>query len=359
MQTLEKESESITQLVTEHIETMLSYWDNKLICKYANTAYCKWFGKTKQSIVNNISLKTLLQKEYQLHEAHINKALEGNTQTFETEITNQKGIKYALINYFPDIVNGTTKGIVMHMVDITALKLAENKLLQSNELLLIQNKRLTDFTNIIAHNLTNYAFGFSGILSLLETTTSTIKKEELFLHLKTLSKNFTDTIQNLKQIADVQNKAHLALEPINLYDYIIKTTIILSASIVASNCTIHNAVPPNTTIPCNTAYIESILTNLISNAIRYKHPSRSPIIKLSCKTENNYLILTIADNGLGINLSKYQNNLFKMYQTFHGNPDARGIGLYITKYQIEAMGGKIEVESEENFGTSFKIYFKL
>jgi len=46
-----------------------------------------------------------------------------------------------------------------------------------------------------------------------------------------------------------------------------------------------------------------------------------------------------------------------MYKTFHKNHDSRGIGLFITKNQIEAMGGTIEVKSEVGKGTTFKIYF--
>jgi signal transduction histidine kinase len=66
-------------------------------------------------------------------------------------------------------------------------------------------------------------------------------------------------------------------------------------------------------------------------------------------------VLQVSDNGLGIDLSQYENRLFNMYETFHGNSDARGIGLFITRNQVEAMGGKIEVESKVNNGTVFKI----
>jgi len=68
--------------------------------------------------------------------------------------------------------------------------------------------------------------------------------------------------------------------------------------------------------------------------------------------------LTIADNGIGINLEKYGKDLFGMYKTFHGNTDAQGIGLYISKFQIESMGGKVQVESEENIGSKFIIHLK-
>jgi sensor histidine kinase regulating citrate/malate metabolism len=79
---------------------------------------------------------------------------------------------------------------------------------------------------------------------------------------------------------------------------------------------------------------------------------------LSTRIEGDFVVLDIKDNGLGIDLKKHKAKLFGMYKTFHNNKEARGIGLFITKNQVEAMGGKIEVESTVNKGTTFKIYMK-
>ena len=104
-------------------------------------------------------------------------------------------------------------------------------------------------------------------------------------------------------------------------------------------------------------YLDNILTNFITNSVRYKDPKRKPIITLSAVKKNNYSILTIADNGLGIDLEKHGKKLFGMYKTFHEHKDAKGIGLYITKNQIDAMNGKVEVTSKVGKGTEFKIFF--
>jgi signal transduction histidine kinase len=68
--------------------------------------------------------------------------------------------------------------------------------------------------------------------------------------------------------------------------------------------------------------------------------------------------LSFQDNGLGIDLEKYKEQLFGMYQTFHQHNDSRGVGLFITKNQIESMGGNISIESEVNVGTTFTITLK-
>ena len=115
-------------------------------------------------------------------------------------------------------------------------------------------------------------------------------------------------------------------------------------------------VDPQINIEYNPAYLESILLNFLTNAIKYSHPNRTPKITVSACTNPNETILEIKDNGLGIDLKLHGDKLFGMYKTFHAHADARGIGLFITKNQIESMGGKIEVESEVGTGTTFKIH---
>jgi signal transduction histidine kinase len=84
---------------------------------------------------------------------------------------------------------------------------------------------------------------------------------------------------------------------------------------------------------------------------------RPAIIRLHACPQPGFVKLTVQDNGLGIDLVKNRAKLFGMYKTFHDNEDARGVGLFLTKNQIEAMLGSIEVESEVGVGSTFKIYF--
>ena len=97
--------------------------------------------------------------------------------------------------------------------------------------------------------------------------------------------------------------------------------------------------------------------NLISNAIKYRHPDRKPVVDLYTYMEGGKYCLMVKDNGLGIDLKKYGNKIFNMYQTFHDREDAVGIGLFIVKNQVEMLQGTIEVESTVDLGTTFIIRF--
>lgn len=131
----------------------------------------------------------------------------------------------------------------------------------------------------------------------------------------------------------------------------------LSGYLLNNKAQVINNVPLDFKVKSVPAYLDSMLTNFITNAVKYKHPDRNPHITLSTLKTGTYSILTIADNGLGIDLKKYGKKLFGMYKTFHEHKDAKGIGLYITKNQIEAMNGKIEASSKLGKGTAFKIFF--
>ena len=104
------------------------------------------------------------------------------------------------------------------------------------------------------------------------------------------------------------------------------------------------------------SYLDSILINVITNGLKYCSDERDSYIKIYLIEQDNFLVLCVEDNGLGIDLEKNRDKIFGMYKTFHEHPDSRGIGLFITKNQIEAMGGKIEVESVVGKGSIFKIY---
>ena len=103
--------------------------------------------------------------------------------------------------------------------------------------------------------------------------------------------------------------------------------------------------------------VRQLFQNLITNAIKFQSKDTKPEIRIRSERRSNYWEFSVSDNGIGIDISKYHDRLFGMYKTFHGNKDARGIGLFITKNQIDAMGGKVEVFSEVNVGTTFKITF--
>ncbi len=244
------------------------------------------------------------------------------------------------------------------MIDITKAKEAEKTLNYSFNLVTEQNKRLLNFSYIVSHNLRSHSSNIDGITTLISQSSEEEEREELLLLLKQVNGNLNETLLNLNHVINIQNNVHIEVEMLHLGEYIRRALSILSNQIQQKKIRIINEVNEQLLVSYNKAYLESVLLNLLSNAIRYGGEGKEPEIALTSYQQEDVIVLEVSDNGIGIDLEKHGERIFGMYQTFNGNTDARGYGLYITKHQIEAMEGKIEVESTIGLGTTFKVYFK-
>lgn len=253
--------------------------------------------------------------------------------------------------------DGQPLRIIGTHTDISSQKEKEAELQKSLEIIGEQNSRLLNFAHIVSHNLRSHAANIEMLLNIIDEDEDGESIKETNLHLRSSSKALSLTIDHLKDLVEIQTELVHKREPLNLNAYLGKTLNILGEEINKNKVVIQNTISNEATVSYNPAYLESVLLNLTSNAIKYSHPDRIPVISYSLSTNKSQKILTIKDNGLGIDLKLNGDKLFGMYKTFHNNKDSRGIGLFITKNQIEAMGGRIQVKSEVGIGTIFKIIF--
>jgi signal transduction histidine kinase len=106
-------------------------------------------------------------------------------------------------------------------------------------------------------------------------------------------------------------------------------------------------------------YFNSILYNLLSNAIKYKSADRAPEIRFKTWVLENRFVLTVTDNGIGIDLNKHGDQMFGLYKRFTRSVEGKGLGLFMTRTQVETLGGTIKVESAVGKGTTFTIEFPI
>ena len=239
--------------------------------------------------------------------------------------------------------------------DISNQKEKEAELIKTLQIVEEQNSRLLNFAHIVSHNLRSHSGNIAMLLTIIEEDKG--YADESYVHLRSSSNALCQTIEHLKELVEIQTELIQRKENLNLNAFLGKTLDVLADVISKNKVTINNSISKEETITYNPAYLESILLNFTTNAIKYSHPDRTPVISYSMCVDNSKKVLKISDNGLGINLEKHGKKLFGMYKTFHKHQDSRGIGLFITKNQIESMGGSVDVQSEVGVGTTFKIYF--
>ncbi|GAA3600589.1 PAS domain-containing sensor histidine kinase [Flavivirga amylovorans] len=241
--------------------------------------------------------------------------------------------------------------------DIDETKAKELSLQRTSNIIASQNKRLFNFAHIVSHNLRSHTSNLSLVVELIKATESKEEKIELINTVEDIASSLNDTIEHLNEVVTIQTSTNKSISPIKFSESLkhIKTSI--GQIITKNKAMIDSDFSKIDTINYIPAYLESILLNLITNSIKYKHPERDPVIKIRSYIENSKTVLEITDNGIGIDLEKFGGKLFGMYKTFHYNKDAVGIGLFITKNQIEALNGEINVFSEVEKFTTFKITF--
>jgi signal transduction histidine kinase len=177
--------------------------------------------------------------------------------------------------------------------------------------------------------------------------------------LKNSISHLDSTIHNLTDIINIEANTNLPVLSIALRPEIERIVESIKVLFTKAEAELHFDFAESSLLHTNPAYLESIILNLLTNSLKYKSPDRPLAIDISFYQEDNFDVLVFKDNGLGIDLSLNGDKIFGMYKTFNGNIDAKGLGLFLIKSQIEALGGKIEVESSIDEYTTFKVYFKI
>ena len=246
----------------------------------------------------------------------------------------------------------TLRGIFQN---INENKLKELNLQKSLDLLGDHNRRLQNFAHIVSHNLRSHSGNLQFMVNIFAENISAAEKDEVFGNIRSISESLATTIDHLNEIVKIQTEISKELKPVDFESVFKSTQNVLDSNIRRTRAMICYDFSSCPTINYVPAYLESIFLNLLSNSLKYRHPDRNP--KIICETyfDKEHTYMTFEDNGLGIDLEKHKDKVFGMYRTFHQNTNSKGIGLFITRNQIESLGGSIQIESAVNVGTKFTL----
>ncbi|SFU49559.1 PAS domain S-box-containing protein [Pustulibacterium marinum] len=327
-----------------------------------NSSLCGMLGYTEeelyatnfQKLTHHEDVKKDLKLAYEL--------LDGINDSYETEKRyyhkNGNSVWASISVSLIRNTEGTPLHFISQITDITQKKLAAEKVESLLNVTTDQNKRLLNFAHIVSHNLRSHSGNLAMLMDLMKVEHPEFQENEFIPLLHQAVDNLSETIQHLNEVVLVHTQNRKDIQYLNLRSYIEKAISSINGNILDTKTTIINSTDTHIEISYIPAYLDSVLLNLLSNAIKYKKPNVPPIIEISSKDSENFHILSIKDNGLGIDLKAHSHKIFGMYKTFHSHEDARGVGLFLTKNQVEAMDGKITVESEVGEGSTFKVFFK-
>jgi len=272
------------------------------------------------------------------------KRLNGEVNHQKTEIEAQSR-QLTESNSYINQMNRSLEGMVTEKT---------NDLRATIEQLIGRNNDLQQYSYTVSHNLRGPVARQLGLTTLLMNSRDTAEQNQLTDLIHKTSRDLDHILKDLNKVINVQKDLHNLRELVKLEDEWIKSSELLKDVIDEQfhiTCKFEFA-PEVLTIR---AFIQSIFYNLMSNAIKYRSPNR--ILKLQgCSfIEDESLVIEISDNGLGIDLIKYEKSIFKLFKRFHTHVEGRGLGLFLVKSQIEALQGSLDIQSVVDRGTCFKI----
>jgi signal transduction histidine kinase len=224
--------------------------------------------------------------------------------------------------------------------------------------LTVQNEQLEQFAFIASHNLRGPVARMLGLGRLVGSgAIANHEKEYVLDSLVESTKELDMVVRDLAHILDIRNTPQ-QITPTNLGKELALAEHTLAAEIADAGAVVMADFTQLETVDAVRPYVQSMFLNLLDNAIKYRDPDRPLVVRVTAQVVGKFGRISFADNGLGIDMERDGGKLFNLYARFHFQVKGKGMGLFLVKTQLEAMGGRIEAESTLGKGTTFNIYFK-
>ncbi|RZJ63231.1 MAG: PAS domain S-box protein [Flavobacterium sp.] len=329
---------------------------------FVNPAFSAMTGYKPSEVIGRAPTIFMDRKAVRKDVGRLLQALKNKTEfKFETLNVKKSGEQYWVNFSMIPITN--TEGEHSHWIsiqrDITDEKRQEKEKEQLIRELTQNNKDLKQFSYITSHNLRAPLSNLTGLLNLIEDMP--IENQQLKDILNGFHKSthlLNETINDLVRVVIIKDNPSIQKEEVLIKDVFENVFNQLSFMIAMYKPIINIKLEKVSILNINKAYLESILLNLLTNAIKYRDPDRKLKIFVSSKMVGDSIVIVFKDNGIGIDMERNRDKIFGLYQRFHNYPDSKGLGLYLVKSQIESMGGNITVDSTVDKGTTFTLTFK-
>jgi len=253
-------------------------------------------------------------------------------------------------------IGSETNAILSIANEITGQKLAEIERNNVLDDMIRRNKDLEQFSYITSHNLKSPIANILGLLDLMSFPDTSQDEKDFML---------SELVKSVRKLEGVINDINICLRVknvINEHKESVKLSLILDdieqsidMQMRSEQVQLHRELQFDGEIRTIKSYLYSILLNLITNSIKYRRKDVPPVINVKVIDLGDNIEIIHSDNGMGIDMEKNKDKVFGLYKRFHNHTEGKGMGLYMVKSQVEAIGGTIDLFSEVNVGTTFKI----
>ena len=351
------------QQVIENISDALMIDDVSGKIIFCNDQFKEIFGLTDADM-GEITLEDIIAPEYRAelrdrHDRRVNG--EDVSDFFEFEGLRKGGVRRWFEVHVTNVTqNGKIDGTQSIIRDITDRKVADEERTKMLGEIMQRNKDLEQFSYMVSHNLRAPVANIMALTEfLLDPGVNLEHEPEILTGLSESVHKLDHVIRDLSNILQVRNQVNEQKELVSFSELLSNIRSSIDLLLRSEHVEINANFTEVDEMPAIKSYLYSIFFNLISNSIKYRKVGVSPVIEIKSIKGTDTIELIFKDNGIGIDLAKYRDQIFGLYKRFHYHTEGRGIGLYMVKTQVEVLGGNIYIYSKENEGTTFRIVFDL
>ncbi|MBS1744390.1 MAG: PAS domain S-box protein [Bacteroidetes bacterium] len=323
------------------------------------------FGYTRDELVGNKASAVIPSERFNEVLPNLRRVFNGESFSFDSKRNN----RYVLNRYVP--LKDESEQIYAAMIvliDVTHLKLAEEKIMELNTSLETKvaertaqleavNKELEAFTYSVSHDLRAPLRAINGYAKIVEEDYHTIINDEGKRLLKVIKDNATKMgalIDELLRFSKLGRKA-LNRSWVNMNELV---TEVIREMNYGNPTTVQINIGKLHTVPVDKTLMHHVLFNLISNAVKYSDKANHPMVEINSEKKDSSWIFSVKDNGVGFDM-KYADKLFGVFQRLHSESEfpGTGVGLAIVQRIITKHGGNVWANAELNKGAQF--YFSI
>ena len=268
-------------------------------------------------------------------------------------------------------------GVSVFGLDVTEQVLTRHRVQELNEELETRNEELgtanqqltrtnTDLDTFVytaSHDLKVPIANIEGLLDALSRELRSQPIGDTIPHILHLMQEavgrFQQTIGHLTEISRLQQENEPVLEAVSLASVIADVQLDLAPLLQTTDAHLTVELIGSPELPLSPKNLRSVVYNLLSNALKYRHPGQVPIVLIHCALQDNDTVkLEVHDNGLGLD-ERQQQRLFGLFQRLHPHIEGSGVGLYMVKKIVENAGGTVRVRSQLAIGSTFIVTLPL
>lgn len=310
------------------------------------------FEEAKVSAIKALEISSACKIEFIRFKAYhrlyvINRELQNTAEALDN-LERHMAIKEA-------VLKGQTLNIIKSYSAVSKIESLEKEArLQREKTAIIEQKNdeLDSFFYRVSHDLKGPISSLLGLNNLAKMEISDAGSLQYFDLINSQTQRINNIVLGLIDLINLRNEAPKAkINFSELVDECVNSCFYLPNF---SRVKVIKEIDANITFHSEWTIINTILQNLIENSIKYCRSNQNPFVKITIHQSSTFLFIVIEDNGEGIP-KNLQSNMFNMFVRGSSRHNGSGLGLYILSRAIERLKGEIEVQSEVNQGSTFRI----